>query len=103
MTTISKEMREAAARTFSGEDREHPPCPDCGGVHPRKCPRIASERVVIDPSHTDPEGHPIITERDVTYWAPGTWEKYVLVWAEDIFDDDDESGGSPDAQPHDHG
>jgi hypothetical protein len=89
---ISRDLRQAAIESFSGTDKDRPPCPDCGGLHPRKCPRIKSERVVVDPEHTDSDRHPMIIERDVTYWEPGTWEKYVLVWPEDIFDDGEGSG-----------
>jgi hypothetical protein len=85
MPEISQEMREFAQAVFSGADKEHPPCQDCGGVHVRVCPRIASVRTVISDQG-------VLTEREVTYWAPGTWEKDII-WAGDVYDSDDASSG----------
>lgn len=79
MARFSQESLTAARAIFSGDDKEHPACHDCGGVHPRACPRIASERLVLDKDQN-------VTEREVTYWAPGTWETNVI-FAEDVFDD----------------
>lgn len=85
MPEISPEMREFAQRVFSGEDKDHQPCQDCGGVHVRMCPRLSSVRTVISDKG-------IIVEREVTYWAPGTWEAGII-WAGDVYEDDDASSG----------
>lgn len=84
MPQMSPEMREFARAVFSGADKNHQPCQDCGGVHARVCPRIASVKTVIN-------GDKVVTEREVTYWAPGTWEKGII-WSEDVHDDSDDAG-----------
>lgn len=80
---ISPAMREYAQRVFADKE-EQKPCQDCGGVHPRACPRIASLAVKVN-------GDGVVTEREVTYWAPGVWEIYVQVWPEDVYEDDDDA------------
>jgi hypothetical protein len=87
---VDKAMREFAQKVFSGEDSEHQPCQDCGGVHTRACPRIASMSIVIG-QEGDMKG--VVTEREVTYWAPGTWEKGII-FADDVWEDDDEQADS---------
>jgi hypothetical protein len=82
---MSPEMREFAQKVFADEV-DQKPCQDCGGVHTRICPRLSSVRTVISDKG-------IITERDVTYWAPGTWETGII-WAEDVYDDDDAGAGN---------
>lgn len=85
-------MRRLAREIFSGKDPEKGACPDCGGVHVRACPRVASERVVLDD-----KGQP--RERHVTYWAPGTWEDACLIiWADDAFDSDENPGPDGDGE-----
>ena len=86
MPDISPQLREAAKAIFSGQDKDHPPCRDCGGVHARACPRVQSERVVFNATGG-------ITERHVTYFPPDTWEHIGILWPEDIYDDDDTSSG----------
>lgn len=83
---MDKQMREFAQKVFSGDDPDHKPCDDCGGVHTRACPRIASLRLVIG-TVGDEKG--VVVERDVTYWAPGVWEKDVT-FADEVWGDDDD-------------
>jgi uncharacterized Zn finger protein len=85
MPVISAEMRDFARKVFA-DDAEQKPCQDCGGVHTRVCPRLSSVRVVVSDKG-------VITEREVTYWAPGTWEKDII-WAEDVYDDDEPGAGN---------
>ena len=85
MPEVSPQMREFAEAVFSGQDKDHPPCQDCGGVHARACPRIAKLHVVIN-------GDGVVTERTVEYWQPGTWETGII-WLEDVYDDDDAGSG----------
>lgn len=87
---MDKQMREFAQQVFSGEDKDHQPCQDCGGVHVRACPRIASLRIVTG-KVGDTDG--VVVERDVTYWAPGVWEKDVI-FADDVWEGDDEQADS---------
>jgi hypothetical protein len=84
MPEIPPQLRDFARAVFSGLDKEHPPCGDCGGVHARECPRISSVRAVINEKG-------VVVEREVSYWAPGTWEKYGIIWPEDVYEDDDAS------------
>jgi len=74
-------LREQARAIFSGEDKEHPPCQDCGGVHARACPRIRSVHTMINDQG-------IVVSREVTYWPPGQWEHHCIFW-DDINDADD--------------
>lgn len=80
-------LREQARAIFAGEDKAHPPCEDCGGVHARACPRIASLKTIMGPVPVA-GGPDIITtvQREVQYWPPGQWEKDVIFW-DDINDD----------------
>jgi hypothetical protein len=87
---LDKGLRDFAQRVFAGEDKDHEPCGDCGGVHTRACPRIASLHVVIG---TAGESKGVIIERDVTYWAPGVWEKDII-FAGDVWEDDDDDDAS---------
>lgn len=88
---MDKALREFAQRVFAGQDPVNKPCEDCGGVHTRACPRIASIRVVLSQAGTTMS----ITERDVTYWAPGLWEEGII-WPDDVWeeDSDGEADGS---------
>lgn len=72
-------LREQARAIFSGEDEDHPPCQDCGGVHARACPRIRSIKTIISDKG-------IVVEREVTFWPPGQWEHQVIFW-DDINDE----------------
>ena len=83
---LSAQAKEAARRIFSGEEEGTQPCPDCGGVHARACPRIKSESVVLSA-----EGQ--IVQREVHYWPPGQWEAGI-VFADDAFEKDDGEGGN---------
>jgi hypothetical protein len=87
MPYLSPQLREAAKAMFTGEDKDHPPCQDCGGVHARACPRIAKLHTVVN-------GDGIVTERTVEYWAPGSWESHGIIFPEDVYDDDDASSGN---------
>lgn len=83
MPDFSPELRDFARQVYAGEV-DQKPCQDCGGVHARVCPRLSSVRIVTD-------GNARVTEREVTYWAPGTWEDYEILWPEDAYEDDDAS------------
>lgn len=88
MKEIPDVLRNQARAIFSGDDKEHPPCDDCGGVHARACPRIHKIRLKIDEKG-------IVTEREAEYWPNGHWEANVIFW-DDINDDDDEEAGNGD-------
>jgi hypothetical protein len=85
MPEFSPEARAAAQAIFSGADKDHQPCIDCGGVHARVCPRIHRLTYSLD-------GSGVVTHREVEYWAPGTWEDGII-WSEDVYDSDDASSG----------
>jgi hypothetical protein len=91
MARFSPEELAMARTMFTGEDKDHPPCPDCGGVHARSCPRVSSDRVVWSPTAVDAQNQPVAIEREVHYWPPGAWEEYVI-FARDAFADDAAAG-----------
>jgi hypothetical protein len=74
-------MREFARTVFAGKT-DQSACQDCGGLHARACPRIQAVRAVIN-------GDGVVIEREVSYWAPGTWEKYVDIFPEEAYYEDD--------------
>jgi hypothetical protein len=82
---LDNQLHEFAKRVFAGEEKDHQPCQDCGGVHARACPRISAIKILIDDKG-------VVVERDVRYWAPGTWEDDVT-FPEDVWEDDDPGGG----------
>jgi hypothetical protein len=73
----AEDLRNDARAIFAGDDAEHKACDDCGGVHARACPRIASLHVKIG---TEGDTKGVIIERHVTYWPPGQWEKDIIFW-----------------------
>jgi hypothetical protein len=85
MPGMSQELRDFARQVFA-DKADQKPCQDCGGVHARVCPRLQSVRQVINADG-------VLVEREVTYWAPGVWESYGIIWPEDVYDDDDASPG----------
>jgi hypothetical protein len=98
MARFSPQEMEMARQIFSGEDKEHPPCPDCGGVHARACPRVRSDRVIWSATAQNADGSQVVVEREVHYWEPGTWEGGVI-FAPDAFAD--EPAGSDESAGHD--
>lgn len=86
MPSISPESRQAAKAIFAGQEPGRGPCPDCGGIHARACPRIAKIHVILNR-----DGH--VTDRAVEYWPPGTWEETVL-FPEDVHDEDKADDGA---------
>jgi hypothetical protein len=77
-TEVLTAQQRSEAKIFFESDRA---CHECGGMHSRSCPRVKRHRTVYNPNGS-------VTEREVEYWEPGSWEHLGVVWPEDIYEED---------------
>ncbi len=71
--------KTAAQAIFRGEVQGKAPCPDCGGIHERACPRVKEK-----------EFHPNGNLVRVRYFR--SYDDTGVIWPEDAFDPSDDEG-----------
>lgn len=74
---MSAQTRGFLKQIFQGEITGKAPCEHCGGLHQRECGRV--KRIVWHPSGERPS--------EVEYWKDEEWDRSVVIWPEDVFND----------------
>jgi hypothetical protein len=75
-----QEKRDAQAAFADGKA-----CEDCGGIHPRACPRV-KRQVWLRSGPGDGQ------RTEVEYW--GTYDQTGIIWPEDAYDPSEEDGAN---------
>lgn len=77
--TLTQQQKAAAREEMKAQGG---PCPHCGGLHSRACPRV--KRVKWD------GGKPV----EAVYWRDGRWPTDSILFPEDIAEDDEDEEGT---------
>ena len=77
MASLTKQQKLEAQQAFA----EGKACVDCGGLHPRACPRVKRQVWLRT-------GAGAGERTEVEYW--GTYDDSAIVWPEDAYEDDAE-------------
>lgn len=81
MSDLTPQQRQDAKNILEGRTPGQSACQHCGGVHLRACRRVRRA-----------EWHPDGTLLKVWYWKDGEWDESEILWPEDAYDDDSQTG-----------